>query len=132
MAHAQELVDVHVLFVRPRAFAKNWEQTDLWNGAAKIPGVKIMTDEDGFEAGLFGSLTSGQAMLYDTNSRLVFSGGITASRGHAGDNEGRSAILSQLKTGTAATEQTAVFGCPLFKLTGERPAEEFCNGTHPN
>ena len=131
MVHAQGLVDVHVLFVRPRAFAKDWEQTDLWNSVARIPGVKIMTDEDGVEAGLFGSLTSGQAMLYDPNSRLVFSGGITASRGHAGDNEGRSAILSWLTAGTASSKQTAVFGCPLFRPGHEKPAEEFCNGIHP-
>jgi hypothetical protein len=132
MTHAQGLANVNVLFVKPREFSEDWTKTDLWNSAASIPGVKVMTDEDGVEATLFRSLTSGQAMLYDTKSRLVFSGGITASRGHAGDNEGRTAILSQLLNGTVTTKQTAVFGCPLFKPGNEKPTEEFCNGIHPN
>ncbi len=95
-----------------------------------IPGVKVMTDEDGVEATRFRSLTSGQAMLYDSNNRLVFSGGITASLGHAGDNQGRSAILAWLTTGAANTNHTAVFGCPLFKAG--TPTEEVCNGIHRN
>jgi hypothetical protein len=132
MTHAQGLVNANVLFVKPRQFSADWSQTDLWNSATSIPGVKVMTDEDGVEAGLFKSLTSGQAMLYDNNRRLVFSGGITASRGHAGDNEGRIAILSLLRTGVSTTKKTAVFGCALFKTGNEKPAEEFCNGIHPN
>ena len=130
MTHAQGLVSANILFVKPHGFAEEWEQTDLWNSAMNIPGVKVMTDEDGVEATRFRSLTSGQAMLYDSNNRLVFSGGITASRGHAGDNEGRSAILAWLTTDTANTKHTAVFGCPLFKAG--TPTEEVCNGIHPN
>lgn len=132
MAHAQGLVNVNVLFVKPREFSEDWGKTDLWNSATRIPGVKVLTDDDGVEAALFRSLTSGQAMLYDANSRLVFSGGITASRGHAGDNEGRSAIMSWLTKGAATTKQTVVFGCPLFRTGNEKPTEEFCNGIHPN
>lgn len=132
MAHAQGLMNVNVLFITPREFSEDWGKTDLWNSAQSIPGVKVMIDQDGVEAGLFKSLTSGQAMLYDTSRRLVFSGGITAARGHAGDNEGRAAILSWLTTGAAATKQTAVFGCPLFRTGNEKPTEEFCNGIHPN
>ena len=132
MAHAQGLVNTNVLFVKPREFSDDWATTDLWKSAASIPGVNVMADEDGVEAALFKSLTSGQAMLYDTSGRLVFGGGITASRGHAGDNEGRNAILSWLTTGTANTKQTAVFGCSLFQPGKKKPTEEFCNGIHPN
>jgi hypothetical protein len=128
MAHAQGLVNANVFFVKPREFSEEWGKTDLWNSATSIPGVKVMIDEDGVEAGLFRSLTSGQVMLYGTNSRLLFTGGITSSRGHAGDNAGRSAILSWLTSGSAATKQTAVFGCPLFKPNHRKPGEEFCNG----
>ena len=132
MTHAQGLVNANVLFVKPREFSEDWGKTDLWKSAASIPGVNVMADEDGVEAARFRSLTSGQVMLYDTSSRLVFSGGITASRGHAGDNEGRNAILSWLTTGAADTKQTAVFGCPLFQPGKDKPTEEFCNGSHPN
>jgi hypothetical protein len=132
VAQAQGLVNANVLFVKPRGFAEDWEKTDLWNSARNIPGVRVMTDPDGVEATLFGSLTSGQAMLYDTTGRLIFTGGITASRGHAGDNEGRSAIVSWLTAGAATTKHTAVFGCPLFTAGNEPATEDFCDGLHPN
>ena len=132
MTRAQGLVNANVLFVKPRGLSEDWGKTDLWISATSIPGVNVTTDEDGVEATLFRSLTSGQAMLYDTHGQLVFSGGITAARGHAGDNDGRSAILARITNGAATTNQTPVFGCPLFKPDNEKPAEEFCNGIHPN
>jgi hypothetical protein len=131
MAHAQGLVNANVLFVKPRGFSEEWEKTDLWRSAASIPGVRVMTDDQGVEAALFRSRTSGQAMLYDVQGRLVFSGGMTNSRGHSGDNDGRSAILSLLTTGTAISKEAPVFGCPLFEASSQKPTEEFCNGVHP-
>jgi len=128
MAHVQGLVNTNVLFVKPREFSQDWEKTDLWKSAASIPGVKVMTDDEGVEAAGFGSRTSGQAMLYDASGKLIFSGGITSSRGHSGENDGRSAIVSLLRSGLAATNETAVFGCPLF--SSGKPAEEFCYGVH--
>ena len=130
MAHTQGLVNANVLFVKPWGFSEDWEKTDLWRSAASIPGVKVMTDERGVEAALFRSQTSGQAMLYDVQGRLVFSGGMTDSRGHSGDNAGRSAILSLLTTGTAINKEAPVFGCPLFEASSQKPTEEFCNGVH--
>jgi hypothetical protein len=56
-----------------------------------------------------------------------FSGGITAARGHAGDNAGRSEIVSllnheqsqrprSLNPGQPLRDATSVFGCPLFGI----------------
>jgi hypothetical protein len=53
-------------------------------------------------------------MLYDVNGRLLFSGGITGSRGHAGDNAGRTAILALLHREASGRNDTFVFGCSLF------------------
>ena len=119
MAHAQGRLNAYVLFLKPAGFSEDWERTDLWQSAASIPGVHVMTDEDGAEARMFNSSTSGQTILYDREGHLLFSGGITASRGHSGDNAGRSAIVSLVNAGAADRAETFVFGCPLFDKNSE-------------
>ena len=114
MAQSQGRLTAYVLFLKPAGFSDNWEKTDLWQSAASIPGVKPVIDYDGVEASRFNAETSGQTALYDAEGRLLFSGGITIARGHAGDNAGRSAILSLVDTGIAEQTETPVFGCPLF------------------
>jgi hypothetical protein len=113
MAQAQGRVTAYALFVKPDGSSDDWEKTDLWQSAASIPGVNVVVD-DGIEAQRFHAATSGQTVLYDAEGQLLFSGGITGSRGHSGDNAGRSAIVSLLNTGEAERADTAVFGCPLF------------------
>jgi hypothetical protein len=113
MAVLQNRATATVVFVRPRGFSEDWEKTDLWQDAARIPGVSVFSDANGAEATLFGAQASGQTMLYDAAGNLRFSGGITASRGHAGDSLGRSAILSIVNTGNSVTSHTSVYGCSL-------------------
>ena len=114
MAQAQNRVTAYVLFLKPSDFADDWEKTDLWQSAASIPGVNVIADDDGVEARRFRALTSGQTVLYDAQGHLLFSGGITGSRGHSGDNAGRSAIVSLLHAGETEVAATPAFGCPLF------------------
>jgi hypothetical protein len=114
MTQAQGRVTAYVLFIKPADFADGWEQTDLLTSAAAIPGVTVVRDDEGLEANLFHAATSGQTMLYDAQGKLLFSGGITGARGHAGDNAGRSSVVSLLTTNESAQHQTPVFGCPLF------------------
>jgi hypothetical protein len=113
MAHAQGRVATRILFYRPSDADPGWERTDLWSSAAAISGVQVTSDEDGAEAMIFGAAVSGQALLYDVEGRLIFSGGITAARGHSGDNAGRSALVSLLTNDIASTTRTPVFGCFL-------------------
>jgi hypothetical protein len=117
MTEARGRVTAYVLFVKPRGFSDGWEQTGLWASAAEIPGVTPVLDDEGVEAGLFRAATSGQTVLYDAAGRLLFSGGITSARGHAGDNAGRAAIVSLLTAGEAERRDAPVFGCPLFART---------------
>jgi hypothetical protein len=119
MARVQGRVTAYVLFVKPLGFPHNWEETDLWRSAAAIPGVKALRDEAGVEARRFHAATSGQTILYDAEGRLLFTGGITASRGHAGDNAGRSAIISLLTEGQAGQTETFAFGCTLLDAGSE-------------
>lgn len=119
MAQAQGRVTAYVLFLKPAGSADDWERTDLWRSAASIPGVNVVVDDGGVEARRFHAVTSGQTALYDDEGRLLFSGGITGSRGHSGDNAGRSAIASLLNTGEAEAAETFAFGCPLFDTQSE-------------
>ena len=119
MAHTRGHLTAYVLFLKPKGFSEDWEKTDLWQSATSIPGVNAVMDDDGAEARLFHAATSGQTILYDADGRLLFSGGITASRGHSGDNAGRSAIVSLVNAGSAERAETFVFGCPLFDANSE-------------
>lgn len=119
MAHVQERVTTTVLIYRPAQAEAGWAHTDVWTSASAIPGVHVETDVDGAEAAVFGSAVSGQTLLYDVTGRLIFNGGITGARGHAGDNPGRTALLSLLGEGTASTSHTPVFGCLLRNAPSE-------------
>ena len=110
MAKAEGVVNANVLFVKPPDFPVAWEKTDLWTSATIIPGVKVSVDDGGNEARRFRSHTSGQILLYDANGQLLFSGGITAGRGHFGDNEGLSAVVSLLMQGNSQSKEASVFG----------------------
>lgn len=114
MTLCRGLVAARVLFVEPAGRSDHWGKTDLWEEAAAIPGVAVVRDIQGAEARLFGSVTSGQTALYDAGGRLLYSGGITLTRGHRGDNPGRGAIVALLTRQTAPGTASPVFGCSLL------------------
>jgi hypothetical protein len=115
LASVAEPPQVHVLFTKPDGTEPAWELTDLWQRAAEIPGVSIARDEGGREAERFGVATSGQVLLYDVAGTLRFAGGITPSRGHAGDSAGRSMLQDLLASRSVAQDATPVFGCALHE-----------------
>ncbi|MFO0578609.1 MAG: RedB protein [Polyangia bacterium] len=106
-------LSVHVFVFRPRAPALHWTETSLWKRVSELPGVQAHWDDDGTEARRFGALTSGEALLWGARGRLLFRGGITPWRGHAGENAGRATILALLETESAAIRSTSVYGCPI-------------------
>ncbi|MEY2560300.1 MAG: hypothetical protein QOG51_715 [Verrucomicrobiota bacterium] len=112
MAESGGKLSAYVLFIKPSGAGADWDQTDLSRSAAQIPGVSVVSD-DGTEARRFGAETSGHTFLFDGEGRLLFSGGITASRGHAGGNAGESAILAAISDGSRQSSHTMVFGCSL-------------------
>jgi hypothetical protein len=113
MADARGTIDAQVLVVRHAGLQRRDGIADLAAAAAAIPGVSVREDPDGVEAGRFGALTSGQALLYDAGGVLRFNGGITGARGHEGDNSGRDAV-ARLARGESAAATHPVYGCPLF------------------
>ena len=113
MTRAQKDVSARVLFYQPKSESAEWVRTDLWRSAAAIPGVEVLADPENAIASRFGAFTSGQTLLFERNGRLMFRGGITAARGHSGDNAGRDAVLALLHGPQAPLQSTPVFGCSL-------------------
>jgi hypothetical protein len=114
MTHCQGRVTAHVVFFKPEEFTADWTKTDLWRSAEAIPGVRVRVDEGGVESELFHAQTSGFTVLYDTQGRLLFRGGITSARGHSGDNAGRAALQALIRGDSADQTHTRVFGCSLL------------------
>ena len=117
-------VGVNVLIYRPSDRPEEWTRTALWRDAAALPGVRVSADRDGVLAKRFGAAISGQVLLYDPTGRLLFAGGITGSRGHAGDNAGLDAVadlLDHARPAGLTAAQAPAFGCPI--LTSARRSE---------
>src|SRR2546423_5502594 len=115
MAHSLGKLNAFVLFVKPPGAGADWDDTDLRRSAAAIPGVTVLTDENGVEAARFGAQTSGHTLVFDRKGTLLFSGGITASRGHIGSNAGEDAVLAVLDQQAPDRQRTPGFGCSLAR-----------------
>lgn len=91
------------------------EQSVLWRRAAHIDGVSVSRDPEGAESRRFAALTSGEVRLYGPGGELLFHGGITSGRGHAGANPGETAVLDYVlkRTDAHPLADTPVFGCAL-------------------
>lgn len=97
MATVGSEVDATVLFLVPAGVSADWTNSDLWNRASEIPGVRVAADADGREAERFGARTSGIVFFYDGSGTLRFSGGLTNSRGHEGTSTGFLAIVDLVR-----------------------------------
>jgi hypothetical protein len=114
IACCRNAVQTTIFFSVPPQAPAGFQHGDLWNTASAIPTVRVRVDQEATAARRFGARTSGQALLYDTRGQLIFNGGITAFRGHSGDNDGRDAIVALLEGSHPARHTTPVFGCALF------------------
>jgi len=103
-----------VCFYVPDSKAETWADTANVHSARSIPGVQVIFDKNGKLADQFGAETSGQTVLYSPEGRLLFSGGLTGSRGHLGDNAGFASVLKLINEPNASPVRTKVFGCELF------------------
>ena len=115
-------VSAYVLAVRPADFPEEWIKTESYRRAESIPGVRVLIDDEGWDAAMFGIQTSGQVLLYDGSGRLQFAGGITPDRGHQGDSPGRQRILAAVRHGKPDRPDSLVFGCPLGATLCPLPA----------
>ena len=105
MAQLHGSLAADIVFVNPGLRTQNIQTASLWKRAAAMLDAAVFNDGLGRETALFGGAVSGEAMLYDPQGKLMFHGGITASRGHEGDNPGSDSIRALVRgeTHTAAT-----------------------------
>lgn len=103
----------YAVVYRPRDVDQAWVRTAALHVSRRIPGLTVLEDPGGEIARSFGVTTSGHVVVYDCEGRLAFSGGVTSSRGHEGDNRGRDAVRHFLAHGKVLEARTAVFGCPI-------------------
>jgi hypothetical protein len=120
MADTGGKLQVIVVFIKPDGVDEDWANTDLRRYAESIPNVQVLIDEDERETKIFNAQVSGLNLLYDKDGILRFNGGITAGRGHEGDNAGRRAIFEIITEARSPVVETDTFGCPLH--------EENCSG----
>jgi hypothetical protein len=105
--------DAIVAFVSPPGTAASFARSDLWRSASAIPRTRVVRDDGGVEAARFGAGTSGAVLLYSSDGKLLFAGGITPARGHRGDSLGRQRILALLDGEAPDRRDAPVFGCAL-------------------
>ena len=115
-------LQIQVLSVAPADAPEGWKLSESIREASTIPTTRVISDVAGREAGRFGALTSGSALLYDLDGRLAFAGGLTPARGHEGDCVGSDAVISLVRSGCAEHARSPVFGCPLFSNADEAEA----------
>jgi hypothetical protein len=111
---APAAVKTYVLVYRPPEAGKDWEKTQVVENARKLRRARVLIDQNGREADLFGGFTSGQTFVYDDRGALRFAGGITSLRGHAGLNRGRADVIDIVRSGSGAGTHP-VFGCAIAK-----------------
>lgn len=102
-----------VVFFMPRAKESEWSVAPIISSVKRIPNVSTLYDADGSQAKLFGATTSGHLFLYDGRGILQFSGGITGSRGHTGDNQYFELAKRTIVCKSPQFATAPVFGCSL-------------------
>lgn len=122
LAQTASLMHVQILLFVPAGANPDWARTSLAAGAARLPNTTVTPDVDGVYAAAIGARTSGDSQLFDPDGRLIFHGGITALRGHAGDNAGADAIIARVVKGEASLAETPVFGCAIHTRAGTETA----------
>jgi hypothetical protein len=116
LAQTQDHLAVQVVFFVPEGRVSDVTGSALWKSVAALPGVALICDVDGALARQFDAHTSGQVYQFDPDGQLLFSGGVTASRGHIGDNGGLNAIVElahQPGLVLRGPAHSPVFGCEI-------------------
>ncbi len=119
LSRAPEACDVTVLVYKPAGEPDSWMEGALLDKCRQVSCL-IRPDPDGRLASSLGSLTSGGVVLYDAKGRLRYQGGVTASRGHEGDNAGKQAVIQILRGQRDSQKSMPVFGCPIQPNPTER------------
>lgn len=105
----------YVLIARPSGVPEDWDEGANIEAARRLPDSTLLIDPGGALAQRFGALHSGMIQAFDREGNRLFSGGITASRGHEGDSLGSLSLLDIGAGKAPSVAATPVFGCPLVR-----------------
>jgi hypothetical protein len=119
MSRVRGRVATKVVFVRPEGVSPELVEDGLRVQASGLPDTVVLDDTNG-EMERFGAETSGAVLLYDPSGTLMFSGGLTAVRGHEGNSFGQERIVALVTTGAADRADSPVFGCSLAEKKEEQ------------
>lgn len=108
--HSPQLIVV--VTIPPKA-TSDWLTTRTVERASNLPGATLAIDPEGRVAQRFGASTSGAVMWFDAAGECRYAGGLTASRGHEGDNLGRSSLERLLRGATQPVSSIPALGCKL-------------------
>lgn len=104
----------YVVMALPTGVRQAWENGRNLEAARNLPEITLLLDRGGTVTRRFGAIDSGTLLAYDPQGVLLFSGGVTASRGHEGDSLG-TLVLRDIATGLPPRDSSSpVFGCPLL------------------
>ncbi len=118
MSRGTEKISCTIFCFQPSDKNKGWSNTDITQSVKLIPNSNLIPDIDGEWIKIFKANTSGHVLLYHPNGQLLFSGGITAARGHEGDNSGKTFISDVVNAESYQNRknyQCPVFGCPILR-----------------
>ena len=117
----------HLVFYEPPDATPDWRDTALWRRARDLPDTNTLSDPAGALSLLAGAHTSGTVALFSIDRRLLFWGGITAARAHAGDNLGSDAVTDLLHQRDARSS-TPVYGCAIASPADPSSPQTCCPG----
>lgn len=113
-------VDTHVIIYSWPDRQVQVFDSSPWKAAERLPDVSLHDDRDGVLARQFGVNTSGHVLMYNPAGTLLYSGGITGSRAHSGDNASLAAVIALVRDHSLHPQSpvsTSVFGCAIFPET---------------
>lgn len=101
----------------------SWMDTSLTRYIKTIADVKFIPDPGGEACRRYGVTTSGHLLLFDSQDRLAFSGGITPGRGHEGDSLSSVDLLQRCSEDAVSRPANSwpVYGCPMVNTTDAKP-----------
>ena len=115
LARCEGRVATQLYFFCPNGRPDEWAQSSLWRQAQAIPTVTTLIDRDGQVARKYGISTSGHMLVFDSQKRQRFSGGITISRSHEGDNAGSDSVIAIIRDEPDFQTEAPVFGCLIHR-----------------
>lgn len=113
MTTLRDALHVQVVVYLPDGKPEAWADGDIVSALNRIPNTTIVFDRGGQITRDFGAAASGHVALISPGNTVVFSGGVTASRGHEGASVGTRAIRSWVRSGDGAAS-APVFGCAIL------------------